>query len=605
MKGRWILVLLVLVAWTGGIAVRLYQLQVRDHHEYLELAKRQQLRRITLEPPRGTIYDAHGRKLAVSLEVDSAWACPREVEDPRAAATELAEVLGLDRRTLEEKLSKEKEFVWIARQLDAPVAEAVRDLELSGVNFLKESKRYYPMRQLSSQVLGFASVDHKGLEGLEGLYDGVITGEPVNRRVQRDAHFGIVSSPTLSFADARPGEDLYLTIDVAIQYIVERELAKAVEQSRARGGTAIVLDPQSGAVLAMVSLPTFDPNRFRDFESSERRNRAIADAFEPGSTFKMVTAAAALEANLVDPTDILDCERGGITLYGIRINDHHSFDQLTFREVIAKSSNIGAIKTGLLVGPDLLHQQIESFGFGTPTGIDLPGEASGLVRPVERWQRLATAYISFGQGISVTAIQLASAFAAVANGGRLLQPYVVKGVGRGDDIELVHPRPTLRGMPITPPTARTLERLLEAVVSEGTGKKAAIDGYRVAGKTGTAQKAEAGRGYSPTKFVASFVGFAPARQPAVAALVVIDEPKGAYHGGEVAAPVFSAIVSEVLLYLRVPPQREPPEVWPGELLAEVDEADHEPRATAARELGGAATPVAKRSATASASGSVP
>lgn len=458
------------------------------------------------------------------------------------------------------------------------------------------------MRELASQVVGFASVDNKGLEGLEGLYDQVVTGEPVNRRVLRDARSGTVSSPTLSFGDAEPGKDLYLTIDIAIQHIVERELARAVEQSQARGGTAIVLDPHSGAVLAMASLPSFDPNRFRHFEASQRRNRVVADAFEPGSTFKMVTAAAALEANLVDPTDILDCGRGSITLNGIRINDHHPFDLLTFREVIAKSSNIGAIKTGLMVGRDLFYQQIQSFGFGAPTGIDLPGESSGMLRPAERWPRMATAYISFGQGISVTSIQLASAFAAVANGGQLLQPYVVRGVGRGDDIELLHPRPTLRGMPITPGTARTLERLLEAVVTEGTGKKAAIDGYRVAGKTGTAQKAEGGRGYSPTKFIASFVGFAPARTPAVVTLIVIDEPKGGYHGGEVAAPVFSAIVREVLLYLRVPPEREPLERWPGELLAGIDEQDPESPATAALDLDGAAGEVAERGEAVIASG---
>jgi cell division protein FtsI (penicillin-binding protein 3) len=605
LKARWIFALLLLLAWVGGIGARLYQLQVRDHQGYQDLAKRQQLRRITLEPPRGTIYDSRGRKLALSLEVDSAWACPREIDDPAAASTQLSEVLGLDRRKLEEKLAKEKEFVWIARQLDSPVSAAIRDLDLAGITFLKESKRYYPMRELASQVVGFASVDHKGLEGLEGLYDQVVTGEPVNRRVLRDARFGTASSPTLSFGDAEPGKDLYLTIDIAIQHIVERELARAVEQSQARGGTALVLDPQSGAVLAMASLPSFDPNRFRHYEAAQRRNRVVADAFEPGSTFKMVTAAAALEANLVDPTDILDCERGGITLYGIRINDHHPFDLLTFREVIAKSSNIGAIKTGLMVGRDLFHQQIQSFGFGAPTGIDLPGEASGMLRPAERWPRLATAYISFGQGISVTAIQLASAFAAVANGGQLLQPYVVRGVGRGDDIESAHPRPTLRGMPVTPGTARTLERLLEAVVTEGTGKKAAIDGYRVAGKTGTAQKAEGGRGYSPTKFVASFVGFAPAREPAVVTLIVIDEPKGAYHGGEVAAPVFAAIVREVLLYLRVPPQREPPARWPGELLAGIDEQDPESPATVALDLDDVVEEVGERGGAELASGPVP
>jgi cell division protein FtsI/penicillin-binding protein 2 len=257
-----------------------------------------------------------------------------------------------------------------------------------------------------------------------------------------------------------------------------------------------------------------------------------------------------------------------------------------------------------MVGRDLFYQQIQSFGFGVPTGIDLPGESSGMLRPAERWPRMATAYISFGQGISVTSIQLASAFAAVANGGQLLQPYVVRGVGRGDDIELVHPRPTLRGMPITPGTARTLERLLEAVVTEGTGKKAAIDGYRVAGKTGTAQKAESGRGYSPTKFVASFVGFAPARDPAVVTLIVIDEPKGSYHGGAVAAPVFSAIVREVLLYLRVPPEREPLERWPGELLAGIDEQDPESPATAALDPDGVVEEVRERGGAVLASGPV-
>jgi cell division protein FtsI (penicillin-binding protein 3) len=605
LKARWIFALLLVLAWVGGIGARLYQLQVQEHQAYYEIAKRQQLRRITLEPPRGTIFDARGRKLALSLEVDSAWACPREVEDPAAASAQLSKVLGLDRQKLEDRLTRDKEFVWIARQLDSPLSAAVRDLDLDGVTFLKESKRYYPMRELASQVVGFASVDHKGLEGLEGRYDQVVTGQPVNRRVLRDARFGTFSSPALSFGDAEPGKDLYLTIDIAIQHIVERELARAVEQSQARGGMALVLDPHSGAVLAMASLPSFDPNRFRQFEASQRRNRVVADAFEPGSTFKMVTAAAALEANLIDPTDILDCERGGITLHGIRINDHHPFDLLTFREVIAKSSNIGAIKTGLMVGRDLFYQQIQSFGFGEPTGIDLPGEASGLVRPAERWARMATAYISFGQGISVTSIQLASAFAAVANGGQLLQPYVVRGVGRGDDVELVHPRPTLRGMPITPSTARTLERLLEAVVVEGTGKKAAIEGYRVAGKTGTAQKAEPGRGYSPTKFVASFVGFAPAREPAVVSLIVIDEPKGAYHGGDVAAPVFSAIVREVLLYLRVPPQREPPARWPGELLAGFDEQDPESPATAVLDLDGARVEIAAGGGAELASGPVP
>lgn len=331
------------------------------------------------------------------------------------------------------------------------------------------------------------------------------------------------------------------------------------------------MDPNSGAILAMSSLPGFDPNRFGDFSRADWRNRVVMDAFEPGSTFKVITAAAALEANLVDPNDIVDCERGSVVVEGVRIKDHKSFDKLTFREVLAKSSNVGAIKTGLMVGRLGLYEQIDAFGFGKLSGVDLPGESPGLLRQAEHWPRRATAYISFGQAISVTALQMANSFAAVANGGTLYQPYVVAGIGNNGSYEDLRPAPRVSGRPISASTARTLGRMLESVVEEGTARAAAIPGYRVAGKTGTAEKAVPSGGYVQGKYVASFVGFAPARRAEIVAMIAVDEPDPSvgYHGGGVAAPVFSAVVGPTLLYLGVPPDDEGDGLWPDEgLIAE-------------------------------------
>lgn len=566
MKGRLFLSLVILALWTGGIVFRLAQLQIRDHEHYSQRAEGQHHRKVELQAPRGTIFDARGRELAVSVEVDSVWVDPSRVEDTVAMASELAGVLKIDRRALTRSMDGAREFAWVARLLDPPQAAAVRQLRLPGVGYLKESKRYYPMRQVASQVVGFAGVDNRGLEGIEGAYNTLVAGKAARRGVLRDARRGTVLLPNLSFRDPQPGSDLYLTIDVWIQYLLERELSAAVQSTGAKSGTALILDPNSGAVLAMASVPTFDPNRFGDYSRDQWRNRAVTDSLEPGSTFKMVTAAAALEANLVDPSDVFDCEKGSVVVRGKRIHDHHPFDQLTFREVIAKSSNVGAIKVGLLVGESLLYEQIRKFGFGRLTGIDLPGESAGLLQPVERWYKRAVAYISFGQGLSVTSVQLASAFAAVANGGQLYRPYVVAAVGRDGVRQPLDGRPEPMGRAVSASTARTLERLLEAVVEEGTGRKAAIDGYRVAGKTGTAQKAAASGGYAQGRYVASFVGFAPARRPRLVGLVALDEPdpRRGYHGGDVAAPVFSAVVGPALLYLGVPPEREPMEVWPGQ-----------------------------------------
>lgn len=580
-KRRVILLLVLAVAWAGGITWRLAALQVEGHEKYSQRARDQHHQQVHLEPPRGTIYDARGREMAVSVEVDSVFADPRTLSrdgDPRAAAEALAAVLGADADELHADLSKDTGFVWIERQLDPERAAAVAELGLPGIGFVKEYERFYPMNQVAAQVLGFAGLDQRGLEGLEHLYDDVVAGREGSKTLLRDAHRRTAASPLLAGNAARPGASLHLTLDAAIQHIAERELAAAVEAKGAVGGSVVILDPATGAILALASAPLIDANRFPEYPLAERRNRPVMDAYEPGSTFKMVTAAAALSANVVDPSDELDCGMGSITLHGVRINDHKRFGRLTFREVIAKSSNVGTIKTGLAVGDRLLYDTIRGFGFGRPTGVDLPAESAGGLSGFPAWERwpLTKAYVSFGQGVAVTPLQLASAFAAVANGGELLRPHVVASVGdpapgRGDDdvrlarldaaepdadfaaATLLQPRGReVVARPITPATARELERMLEGVVEAGTGRRAAVPGYAVAGKTGTAQKAGEG-GYSATRFVASFAGFVPARRPRLVIAVAVDEPWPDYHGGSVAAPVFSAIAEQALLYLGVAP----------------------------------------------------
>ena len=575
MKSRLVVSIAILVVWGAAITARLVQLQILDHDLYKDRAEGQQERRVELQAPRGMIFDSRGRKLAVSVEVDSVWADPSQIKNPSATADALAQVLDLDSERLSKSLAMDREFIWVARQLDRPEAQAVRALGLKGVSFLKESKRYYPSRSLGASLIGFAGRDNNGLEGLEQGYDDVVSGHPVERKVLRDARRGTVLIPDISFREAEPGRDLHLTIDSWIQHLLESELAKALAHTSAKSVSGIVMDPNSGAILAMSSLPGFDPNRFGDFSRDEWRNRVVMDAFEPGSTFKVITAAAALEANLVDPNDIFDCEKGSIVVEGVRIKDHKSFDKLTFREVLAKSSNVGAIKTGLMVGRLGLYEQIDAFGFGKLSGVDLPGESPGLLRQAEHWPRRATAYISFGQAISVTALQMANSFAAVANGGTLYQPYVVAGIGNDGSYEDLRPAPRVLSRPISASTARTLGRILESVVEEGTARAAAISGYRVAGKTGTAEKAMPSGGYVQGKYVASFVGYAPARRAEIVAMIAVDEPDPSvgYHGGGVAAPVFAAVVGPTLLYLGVPPDDEGNGLWPDQgLIAERTEA---------------------------------
>lgn len=563
MKSRLVVALVLAGVWFALVGARLAVLQVRDHELYRERASSQQLRVVELDPPRGTLYDARGRELAVSVPVDSLYALPGDVEEPAAAAAALAPVLGVDPAGLEERLTSGRDWVWLARKLDPPAAAAVRELGIPGLGFIEESKRYYPMRTLAAPLLGYVGTDDEGLRGLEYHYDDVVSGRGARRPVIRDNRGDRrLAFPDLSYAEATPGKDLYLSLDAAVQHVVEQELFRAVEAHRARGGWAVLLEPGTGAVLAMATYPPYDANRALEHPELERI-RPVTDVYEPGSTFKVVTAAAGLESGVAAPSDTFDCGMGSITLHGVRIEDHEPFGRLTFREIIARSSNVGAIKVGLRAGAETLYETIRRFGFGRRTGIDLPGESPGSVRDLEAWQAVTPAYVSFGQGIAVTPIQLAAAVAAVADGGRLHRPYVVRATaGRGVERR----QPVETGRVVSPETAAELRRMMEGVFLEGgTAHGATLDGYRMAGKTGTAQKVVAGR-YSHSRFVANFVGFAPARRPAIVGLVAVDEPRrGVTSGGAVAAPVFTAIARRVLPYLGVAP--DPPAAGEGELRA--------------------------------------
>lgn len=596
MRSRMLLVALLAATWMVAAASRLVYLQVVRHDYYRQRAAQQQQRVVEIDAPRGTIYDAQGRELAVSVEVDSAYAVPREIEDPRKVARDLAKVLHLDAGKLAAQLSNNQdgEFVWVGRKLDPPVAEQVRALDLPGVHFIPESKRYYPMGELAAAVLGIVGTDDQGLEGLELAYNDKVAGKSGRRTVLRDARRDTVITPELPAADAEPGRDLYLTLDASIQYLAESELRRAAEETNARSASVVLLEPNTGAVLAMASYPSFDPNHFRGTPKERRRNLPVMDAYEPGSTFKMVTTAAAIEAHKVDFDEVIDCQMGSITLYNQVIHDHRPFAKLTFRQVIAHSSNIGTLKVGLRVPKQDFYQVIRRFGFGQPTGIDLPGESSGILRSAERWQGLTQAYISFGQGVAVTPVQLVRAFAVVANGGTLLRPYVVRAIGDGDRITWHHAERVADGYPVAPSTTGELRELLEGVVSGGGGEKAAIEGYLVAGKTGTAEVAVPGHGYSRERYIASFAGFVPARHPALVGLVVIDGPRrGSIFGGQIAAPVFARIARRVLLYLGIPPDEKPPDQWPAQQQAVAELAPATPTALAAEASAARVSPAAK------------
>jgi cell division protein FtsI (penicillin-binding protein 3) len=545
----------VALFWMTAVFGRLTYLQLFRHSDYMTRASRQQRRTIEITPKRGAIYDRNMHPLAMSVPVQSAFAVPAEIKDAGMATRLLAGVLGMPQEVLREKLEGSGSFVWIQRKLPPEKVEAIQSLNLKGVYFQEEYKRYYPKRDMAAHVLGFVDVDEKGLGGVEHQYDEAIRGKAEKIIVMADARQRWFDGGE---AQRDRGASVILTLDEKIQYIAERELAAAIETSLAVAGSVIVQDPNSGAILALANWPKYNPNAATDAPAESRMDRAVSAIYEPGSTFKIVTLAAAFDQNQIRPEEVFNCENGSVVVAGHLIHDHKKYGMLTVADILANSSDVGAIKIALRLGEPKFYDYIRAFGFGNPTGVDLPGESRGLLRRLEHWGGYSIASVSMGQEVGVTPLQMVNAVSSIANGGLAYKPHVVEEMRRGEQVlpldaptagTSTEPRRVIR-----PETAATLRRLMEGVILKGTGKKARLDGWTAAGKTGTAQKIDPATGrYSAHNVIASFTGFAPINDPSVTILVSLDSPGGWPHdGGSVAAPVFKRIAEQVLAYLDVP-----------------------------------------------------
>jgi cell division protein FtsI (penicillin-binding protein 3) len=543
--------LIVLMAiWGAAIGTRLYFLHIVHSADYKHRAERQQQRTLDVSPRRGVIYDRNGNELAVSIKVDSVFAVPDEIGNALEAAKTLSALTGIAKNDLIQKLDTDRSFVWIKRKLNASEAAAIRKAKLPGIYFQKEDQRFYPKRSLAAHVLGYVNIDEEGQGGLEYKYNESVRGGAGRVLFMTDARgrsFNSVEQPVA------PGANLVTTIDEKIQYIVEKELEAAIARTRAKGASIIAMDPRSGEILAMANYPSFNPNEHKKYGREAWINRAVSHTYEPGSTFKIVTTASALEEGLTDPAEVIDCQFGSIRVFGRVIRDHKPFGALTVKEIMQYSSDVGVIKLALRLGDERFADYIRHLGFGSSTNVDLPGEERGQFRPASRWTKSSIGSIAMGQEIAVTPLQIVRMVSAVANGGILYQPYVVKRVHHPQQGVLSENEPHGERV-ISPETAAKLRDMLEVVVTAGTAKPGQLEGYTAAGKTGTAQKIDETGRYSPTKHVASFAGYAPASNPAVSIIVVLDEPAyGMHHGGTDAAPVFKRIAEQVLRYMSVPP----------------------------------------------------
>ena len=549
-SAQFFIVASVLTAGFLFVLMRLAFIQWLQHGKWEQIARAQHERTIADQVDRGTVYDRNGRILAINVDAPSLYAISDKIENPEKTARLLARFLNIPPRSLIKKFQREKDFVWVARKIDPDRLIKIEKFKLQGIDVLMESKRFYPKHSLFGHLIGFVGIDNNGLEGVEYKYDALLKGKKGAIVVVRDAHGNSIYPKGFNYIAPLQGESITLTLDETIQYISARELKRAVEKAGAKSGIVVVMDPKNGAILSMAAYPPFNPNEVGAYQPSQWRNRAITDIYEPGSTFKIVTAAAALEENLVSPSEVIDCEKGTYTVAGTIIHDHEPIGKVPFYDVIAKSSNIGMIKVADRLGSVKLGAYAHAFGFGTRRGIDLTGESPGLLRNTHLWSERSLASISIGQEIGVTAIQMISAAGVIANNGYLITPHVIENTtGQG----ALAPTPIGKKV-ISSGTAKAMTKILEQVITAGTGKLAAIPGFKVAGKTGTAQKMDPLTGlYSQKDYVTSFVGFVPADKPVLTILVMIDEPAGQRTGGEIAAPVFSAIGREVLHYLRIPP----------------------------------------------------
>lgn len=546
-----------LVLWVAAIEARLVVLQVVQHADLVARAERQQMSTVPAPAKRGEIFDRNGHLLAYSVDADTIYAVPTEISDPENTTAALCEALDdCNRKTreeLKERLSQQRAFVYVRRRATPMQARRVAALELDGIGFRKESKRFYPNRELAAHLLGYVGVDNVGLAGLEATYDKTVRGREGKLLVQTDARRHVFSrldrSPT-------SGGSIELTIDEQLQYIAEREVRAGVDAARADGGAAVIMDPHTGEILAMASWPTFNPNDYSTAPETARRNRAVQDLYEPGSTFKLVTASAAIEERVIRPTDMVDVTAGMIRFGGRVIDDMHRYTEpLSFADVIIKSSNVGAIKVGLRLGAERMGLYIRRFGFGRPSSPDFPGESPGIVWESSKLNDSALASVSMGYQIAVTPLQMAAAASVIANGGTLYEPHVVRAIVKGQQRTIIPPNVVRRA--ILPETAITLTDIMERVVADGTAKGARLVSYTVAGKTGTADKLVNGR-YSPYQQNVSFVGFVPSRNPVLTVIVMVDSPRvGGDTGGAIAAPIFKRLADASLRRLGVTPTINP------------------------------------------------
>jgi cell division protein FtsI (penicillin-binding protein 3) len=572
---RFWLVCLSFLFWAILIATRLFWLQVVRHHEFLERAQKQQQRTFEVAPRRGVLYDRNLRELAMTVQVDSIFAVPTEIDDKRAAAHALAAVVHVDpddAQTTEEQITARLDaghsFAWIARRVTAETAARVKELSLKGIYFQKEFQRFYPDNEIAAQVLGYVGLDDNGLGGLEEKFEPQLHGVPGRMYTALDARRHVLGS---SESEPQPGQNLVLTIDENIQFLAERALDHAMQRTQADNGTVVVQDLHTGQILALAIRPTFNPNQFRRTTPALLKNHAVSDVYEPGSTFKLVTYSAALEQGVARPDDMIDCQGGQINLAGRIIHDNQGehFGVIPVHKALEESSDVAAVKLALKVGPDRFYQYIRDFGFGARTGAEMPGETRGLLRPVNKWNASSIGSIAIGQEVGVTPIQLVSMVSTIANGGVYLPPRVLMP-GQADAAangrssaapqafkpggELPNPLPPGARRVLSTMTAAQMRKMMEGVVLYGTGKEAQLNGYSSGGKTGTAQKIDpATHLYSKTMHIASFAGIAPVNNPVISVAVVIDNPKGAsYYGTAVSAPVFAEVAQQVLEYLAVP-----------------------------------------------------
>ncbi len=541
----------ILALWGSAICGRLIYLQVFCYGEFQQRAQRQQQRTTEVAAKRGIIYERTGRELAMSMSVESVFAVPSDIPDLGNAMALISRITKSDPRELLAKCHAAKSFCWVARKADPEITNRIRALNLHGIYFQKESKRFYPKNDLAAQVLGYVGMDSSGLSGIERQYDDDLRGRDGRMLISVDARrkwFGSVEK------QPEPGQNVVLTIDERIQYIAERELEAAMAQTHAEAGTVLVENPHTGEILALANRPTFNPNNSQEIKPDRLKNHAVSDIYEPGSTFKLVTIAAALEEKLTRPEEVFDCQNGAIVVNGLRIRDHKAYGMLSVSKILANSSDVGAIKIALRLGDERLYKYIRAFGFGQQTGIELPGETRGMTKPVSRWSKVSIGAISMGQEIGVTPLQLGALVSTIANDGVWVAPRIVASTAEPQKT----PQPVVfhaanEHRVISPLTAAQMKQMMEGVVLHGTGTKAILEGYSSAGKTGTAQKIDPSTGaYSHTKYIGSFAGFAPVNNPAITVAVILDSAVGLHQGGQVAAPVFQRVAQQVLEYLHTP-----------------------------------------------------